>query len=96
VIHKLYLITGVIFSLIIFGNCSGKKTSGKSDIIITISVKNKVVVNSDTVDVKNLDNRLEQLGVTHNDNIRVVPDPEAGPAMVEEVQRKIRIYKQSH
>ena len=75
--------------------CSGKEEQGPEEITVTISVKGEIVVDGDTVMIDSLAAKLHELGVTRSTNVRIVPDPEAGAATVEQVQRTARLAKQS-
>lgn len=91
-ILKFLLFQGILLFSI---GCAEDKRKSSADITITISVKDEVVVNSDTVSIDSLESKLAQLGVTDQTNIKVVPDPEAGAGTIDRVQRTIRIVKQS-
>jgi hypothetical protein len=58
-------------------------------------VKNEITVNGDTTAIDSLQKKLEKIGVTKSTNIKLRPDPEAGAATVEKVQRMVRVFKQS-
>jgi hypothetical protein len=75
--------------------CSDEPRNSVSEVTVTISVTDDVVVNGDTVAIDSLEMKLSELGATSRTNIRVVPDPEAGAGTIERVQRKIRVYKQT-
>jgi hypothetical protein len=47
------------------------------------------------VPIDSLEMRLKEIGVTKQTNISILPDPEAGAGTVEEVQRRVRVFKLS-
>jgi hypothetical protein len=75
--------------------CTEGEQKSSPEVIITISVKNEITVNADTVSIDNLEAKLAEIGVTNKTNIRIMPSPEAGAATVEAVQRKVSVFKQS-
>jgi biopolymer transport protein ExbD len=87
-----YILTGMLMFIILA--CTGEKQRSVAEINITISVTDEIVVNADTVQIDSLESKLKELGVTNKTNIRIAPDPEASPATIEQVQRRIRIFKQ--
>lgn len=93
--QKLIISILTIAVLFLTGACTEKETPARKNVEITISVKDVITVNSDTVAIDSLDAKLAELGVTGNTNVRIVPDPEAGAATIERVQRKVRNYQYS-
>jgi biopolymer transport protein ExbD len=75
--------------------CTEVDKNSVPEVVITISVKNEITVNADTVSMDSLDMKLKEIGVTKKTNIRITPDPEAGAGTIEAVQRKVRVFKQS-
>lgn len=84
----------IFFMIVVFVSCSGKKENNEP-IKITISVKDVIVVNADTVAIDSLTATLKELGVTKSTDIRIVPDPEAGQGTIDQVQRTVRIFQSS-
>jgi hypothetical protein len=86
----------VIFTCILsLSFCSKIDNESAATVKITISVRDEIVVNKDTVSIDRLDAKLKQIGITKGINIQIVPDPEAGAATIEKVQRMVRLYKAS-
>ncbi len=85
----------IVFAGLINYTCSENKQQSSPDIIIRISVKNEITVNRDTVSIDSLELKLEEIGATNQTNIKIVPDPEAGAATVEQVQRRVGVFKGS-
>ncbi len=81
--------------LISVNACNETEQQPSEDVAVTISVKDVIVVNQDTVSFDSLKVKLAELGVTDDTNVRIVPDPEAGAATIEKVQRAVRNYQYS-
>ena len=92
---KITVLIAVQWLLVLIFGCSGNQHESADSIKITISVKDEIMVNADTVSIDSLELKLRELGATSETNIRIFPDPEAGAGTIERVQRKIRLYKQS-
>jgi len=84
-----------ILCILMIFNCSELDEETDRTVKITISVRDEIIVNKDTVSIDTLHAKLKQLGITRGINIRVIPDPEAGPATIEKVQRMVGLFKQS-
>ena len=85
----------IFLFLLIINACTERRDKPSSEFIIRISVKNQITVNDELVPIDSLEAKLAEIGITKKTNIRIMPDPEAGAATVEMVQRKVRIFKQS-
>ena len=84
----------IIVGLMLY-TCTDKKQKASPEVVIRISVKNEITVNGDTVSIDSLESKFEDIGATYQSNIKILPDPEAGAATVEKVQRRTRVYKES-
>ena len=73
--------------------CSDNHHEYPSEITVKISVTDDITVDGDTVAIGDLTEKLKEMGIRKETNIRVVPDPEAGAATVEAVQRTVRVAK---
>jgi hypothetical protein len=85
----------ILFLLISGYSCSGDSVDAGKEITVNISANNTIVVEADTVTLDSLAWKLKEVGVSENTKIRVNPNPVAGAATVEEVQRIIAVVKSS-